>query len=544
MQKPLILIGFMGAGKTKVGQFLARRLNLPFFDLDREIERRTGLSIPAFFSQYGEAAFRQVERDILASLFSTDNASFVLATGGGAVLEPENRRRLWAGGTVIYLEASPEEIIRRLQDKSDRPLLVVSGAGNEAVTQALRLTRAKELLARRAPLYEKAHLRVDTTGLTAEEVTEKILMMLNRETRQMRVDLGERSYDLVIANGVLDQVGQRLAGLPVSRKVMVVSNATVSSLYGEKTTSSLEGAGFAVNWALVPDGEEAKTLPWLSFLYDQAVAARLDRRSPVIALGGGVVGDLAGFLAATYLRGVPLVQVPTTLLAQVDSSVGGKVAINHPKGKNLIGAFYQPWLVLIDPATLRTLPTREVRAGLAEVVKYGVLQDESFLEFLEGNVPAILGLEAILPTIDFSCRTKAAIVSLDEKEEGRRAILNFGHTIGHAVEAVTGFSQYRHGEAVAIGMVGASYLAEKRGWAHGLTARLQRLLEGLGLPTTIAGLRTEELLSAMGYDKKALEGRLRLVLPQAVGKMELVEGITGEEITEALKFLQAGPDVP
>ena len=543
MSESIILIGFMGTGKSKVGQSLAARLDLPFYDLDQEIEKKAGMSIGDYFQRYGEAAFRQLEKETLRDLLTQAAFPFVLATGGGVVLDPENRQRLWAAGLVVALEATPEETLKRLGEKRDRPLLLPPPEVEAAAARTWQMERVKALLTERSPLYGKAHLKVDTTGRTIEEVVAQIMAALKDQffTSRLRVELGERSYDLLLESSGLSRIGEYLALLPVSKRALVVTNATVSSLYAQTITASLAASGFQVHWAIVPDGEEAKSLTWLSRLYDQAVSLQLDRRSPVLALGGGVVGDLAGFFAATYLRGLPLVQIPTTLLAQVDSSVGGKVAVNHPQGKNLIGAFYQPALVLIDPLTLRTLPERELRAGLAEVVKYGVLRSAEFLSYLETNAEAILALEldVVRAIIAFSCQTKAEIVTADEREEGLRSILNFGHTIGHALEAVTGFSQYRHGEAVAIGMIGAAYLAERRGWAPGLLARLETLLKRFGLPTTLPGLSSGELLRAMGYDKKARSGQIRFVLPVAIGKMELVDDLTDEEITAALHFLGA-----
>jgi 3-dehydroquinate synthase len=319
----------------------------------------------------------------------------------------------------------------------------------------------------------------------------------------------------------------------------VVTNPVVAGLYGETVKRSLAEAGFQVGEAQIPDGEEYKTLATVAGLYDAAFTGGLERGDAVLALGGGVVGDIAGFLAATYMRGVPFVQVPTTLLAQVDSSVGGKVGVNHPGGKNLIGAFYQPRFVLIDPDTLATLPSREVRAGLAEVIKYGVISDAGFFSWLEANIDRLLNLEpaALEHAIAASCRIKAAVVSADETEAGLRAILNFGHTVGHALEAVTGYQRFVHGEAVAIGMVAAARLAVRLGYFEPPGAeRITGLVLRAGLPAEVpADVEPEILLETMRRDKKVAADRLTFVLPEAVGRVRVVRGVAAEDVLAVLK---------
>jgi 3-dehydroquinate synthase len=321
--------------------------------------------------------------------------------------------------------------------------------------------------------------------------------------------------------------------------MLVVTNPVVAGLYGEAVKRSLAEAGFQVGEAQIPDGEEYKTLATVAGLYDAAFTGGLERGDAVLALGGGVVGDIAGFLAATYMRGVPFVQVPTTLLAQVDSSVGGKVGVNHPGGKNLIGAFYQPRFVLIDPDTLATLPSREVRAGLAEVIKYGVISDAGFFSWLEANIDRLLNLEpaALEHAIAASCRIKAAVVSADETETGLRAILNFGHTVGHALEAVTGYQRFVHGEAVAIGMVAAARLAVRLGYFEPPGAeRITGLVLRAGLPAEVpAGVVPGALLEAMRRDKKVVANRLTFVLPEAIGRVRVVRGVAAEEVLAVLK---------
>ncbi len=346
------------------------------------------------------------------------------------------------------------------------------------------------------------------------------------ERGRVHVDLGERSYDVLVDVGLRGRVGEHLQEVVAPSRVAVITDETVRDLYGGDVVRSLAEAGLESTTVAVPPGEGAKSLPQAGALYPKLLAAGMDRRSAVVALGGGVVGDLAGFVAATYMRGVPYVQVATTLLAMVDSSVGGKVAVDLPEGKNLVGAFHQPRLVLTDPETLRTLPDRELRSGLAEVVKYGVILDAHFFSYLECHADGLLALEAEVTAtaIRRSCELKAQVVEEDERETGIRAILNYGHTFAHALEVLSGYTRYRHGEAVARGMVAASLLAEELGLVPSeVTARQVELLGRLGLEVRMpAELGVEELLDCFFRDKKTLGGKLRLVLPVALGEVRVV----------------------
>lgn len=341
---------------------------------------------------------------------------------------------------------------------------------------------------------------------------------------RIRVELKERSYDIHVGRGILKDVGRLVRDLGLKGRAAVITNPTVGGLYGGAVADGLASAGLSPFFITVPDGEEYKSIEEASKIYDALISERLERSSPIIALGGGVIGDMAGFVAATYLRGVPYIQVPTTLLSQVDSSVGGKTAVNHPKGKNLIGAFYQPRAVFIDPDVLKTLPEREVKAGLAEVVKYGVIWDAGFFSFLEENASKLMkpGPE-IERAIEASCRIKAEVVGLDEKEEGLRAILNFGHTFGHAIEALAGYGAYRHGEAVAIGMRMAARLSERLGLCRECGPRLEGLLKALGIPFSPPAIPSADFLDAMRLDKKVVGKRIRFVLAIELGKVVLQE---------------------
>ncbi len=355
-----------------------------------------------------------------------------------------------------------------------------------------------------------------------------------------RVNLGERSYDICIGSYILKDIGNKLKKFGFSPKSAIISNPTVYKLYGKKTINSIKAAGFDVIPIIIPDGERYKDINTVQKIYEKLLKHRLDRKSAIIALGGGVIGDITGFAASTYMRGIHYIQIPTTLLAQVDSSVGGKTGVNHRLGKNMIGTFYQPRLVWIDIDTLNTLPRRELLAGLAEVIKYGVIWDNRFFEFLEKNIEKIFDLDK--KTLSFlikrSCEIKADVVSKDERESGLRAILNYGHTIGHAVETVTRYKKFLHGEAVAIGMHLEARLSElQRLLRRNDVSRIKSLIEDYGLPSEIpAGLKTDALMSSMQLDKKAEAGELKFILPEKIVKVKIQKGINKGYIEKALKF--------
>lgn len=347
--------------------------------------------------------------------------------------------------------------------------------------------------------------------------------------RTVRVELGDRSYDILIERGILKEVGPMMKAIGLKGSAAIVTNPTVFALYGDTVVRSLETAGFKPVVITVPDGEEYKSLEVAGEIFDSLIENRFERSSPIVALGGGVIGDMAGFVAAAYLRGVPFVQVPTTLLSQVDSSVGGKTAVNHPKGKNLIGAFYQPRAVFIDPEVLKTLDERELRAGLAEVIKYGVIWDKEFFAFLEENADRLLHPgDEIIEAIERSCAIKAEVVGKDEKEESLRAILNFGHTFGHAIEALSGYGTFRHGEAVAIGMAMAASLSAKLGGCTECGPRITALLKRLGMPYTPPSISPDDFINAMKLDKKVSSGRIRFILASGMGEVFLKEVSEGE----------------
>ena len=336
------------------------------------------------------------------------------------------------------------------------------------------------------------------------------------------VNLGQRSYPIELGAGLLSRVGEMMKAQGIGGRVGIVSNPAVADLYGEEARESLRGAGYETTLVLIPEGEAHKNTASLGLIYDALVEHRFDRSATLIALGGGVIGDVTGYAAATFLRGIGFVQIPTTLLAQVDASVGGKTAVNHHQGKNLIGAFHQPRLVVIDMNTLRTLPQREFAAGMAEVIKHGIIEDAGFFGFLEEEMDALLRMEpaAVETAVAASCRIKAAVVEQDEREDDRRAILNFGHTIGHALESFTGYERFLHGEAVAIGMIQAAALSAGRGLCSAAElGRIEALLRRAGLPWRLPeDIALEDLVAGMALDKKSHAGKIKFVLCEGIGR--------------------------
>jgi shikimate kinase/3-dehydroquinate synthase len=519
----------MGSGKTTIGRLLARRLNKRFIDSDHAIEARTGATIPWIFEIEGEASFRRREADMIREL--TGQRGIVLATGGGAVLDAASRAFLAERGTVIYLRAGIGSILQRTSHDKNRPLLQTADPRK----------KLEELLAQREPLYrEIADLVIDTGRPNVQSMVQTILDQLDalhagrarrgkaasmNQTahlgfnRNLNVELGERSYPIAIGPGVLDDAAQ-LARHIGGNKAAIVTNTTVAPLYLEKVAAPLRALGREVVEIILPDGEEHKHWGSLMAVFDALLANKCDRKTTLIALGGGVIGDLTGYAAASYMRGVPFVQIPTTLLAQVDSSVGGKTGINHPLGKNMIGAFYQPRAVLADTSTLSTLPDRELSAGLAEVIKHGAILDAAFFDWIEANIVKLMArdAQALSHAIARSCEIKADVVRKDEREGGLRAVLNFGHTFGHAIEAGLGYGTWLHGEAVGCGMVMAADLSHRLGLVDAATLeRVRALVKAAGLPVAAPDLGAERWVELMEVDKKNEGGAIKFILLKPLG---------------------------
>lgn len=522
----IILAGFMGSGKTSVGRELARRIGTDFVDTDDLIVEAEGRCIASIFREEGEAYFRRLEQRVVAEVAS--RRGVVVSTGGGVIENPENVKALKAAGVMVWLRTEPEVILKRtMTEGGTRPLLNVDEP----------LKEIQRLLKKRTPLYMEADLVLDTSYITVGEAVDDLSDRLALSGRRVRVELGPRSYDILIGRGVLQGLGGRVIGLRPTG-VAVVSNPTVHGLYGEQVEGMLRAQGISPQRILIPDGESYKDFLWLYKILGELLTAGFDRQGLVIALGGGVIGDIAGFAAATYMRGIRCLQVPTTLLSQVDSSVGGKTGVNHPLGKNMIGAFFQPSLVIMDVDLLRTLPGRELKAGLAEIIKYGVIRDSAVFELLEREREDILKLGPTLEQLIVrSCRIKADVVNEDERESGVRAILNFGHTFGHAVETLTGYTCFLHGEAVAIGMrVAADLAARLKLISRPDATRIRRLIKAYGLPVSIPGdISAGAMMDAMLHDKKAVGKKMRLVLPTAIGRVEIRDGIADSIIIKAIE---------
>lgn len=504
----IVLTGFMGTGKTTIGQALAVRLGWRYLDTDLEIERRAEMSIPEIFARHGEEHFRNLERQLCRELISRQGT--VIATGGGMPLDPENRKLLNSSGVVICLRCSSEEILARVGNNGGRPMLEDKDPAE----------RVDFLLREREASYSSFAYQVNTTDLPVEDAVNRAVEIAQNgkgPSRFLAVNLpGGGDYTIAIGSGCLDQLGEMLRDRGLSSRIAVVTDFNVAKLYADQVVSALERGGFKPFLCTVPPGEGSKNLEQLSSLYHSFLAGRLDRRGSVVALGGGVIGDLAGYAAATYMRGVALVQCPTTLLAMVDSSVGGKTGVDLLEGKNLVGAFKQPVLVAADTQALATLPEREIRMGMAELIKHAVIGDPELFEALERSDRAA-GLDAAL--IARSANVKVRVVESDPFESGPREVLNLGHTVGHAVEKCSRYTM-GHGDAVAVGLVAAARFSEQIGLcAPTVAERLESLLSRTGLPVRHSA-DPDELVEVMAADKKSVDGRVRFVLIKKIGLVE------------------------
>lgn len=533
----VVLYGFMGVGKTAVGEELARRLGWRFLDTDRLVEQRAGKPVARVFDEEGETAFRALEREAVAEAARVRPA--VVACGGGAVLEPVNAEVLRECGTMVWLRA-PLQLLQTRWASVDHSLL-----------RGDLWARGEALLRERTPRYQAlAEVVVDTDGLSPPEVAARVLQaVLAKATRTVEVAVPAGRYSVRVGEGVLPTVGLDLWQQQV-RRAALVSHPRLWRLYGEQLAACLKAWGVETVPMLVPPGERSKSLTWAARLYARMAAAELDRAGAVVSLGGGVVGDLAGFVAGTYMRGVRFVQLPTTLLAQVDASVGGKAAVNVPAGqhgpvRNLVGVFWQPQVVVADVATLRTLPPRELRAGLAECIKHGAIWDAGLWAWTDRQLQAILRrrAEVLVELVARNVAVKAAVVGQDERETtGLREALNFGHTVAHALEAATGYRLYLHGEAVAVGMVAEAQAGVRAGVTDpSVPEALQEMLERAGLPTRLPAVSARCLVDLMRLDKKSRQGRLRFSLVEQLGRARTGVEVPEEVVTSVLTDLGAEP---
>ncbi|WP_237213877.1 3-dehydroquinate synthase [Falsiroseomonas oryziterrae] len=536
--RAVVLVGMPGSGKSSIGRRIAARLGLPFADADAEIEAAAGLPITEIFARYGEPHFRDGERRVISRILA--GPPVVLATGGGAFADARTRQAVHRSGALsVWLRCELPTLLRRVAGREHRPMFL-----NADPREVL-----ERLMAARHPLFAEADLIVDCTDEPPDVTTRRVLdaIAAHREPQRLTVGLGARAYEIVVGEGLLARAGALLAPLLPARRVAVISDSDVARLHLPALRAGLEQAGVTVLAEhLVPPGEPTKCFAALQGALEAILGAGADRRTTVVALGGGVVGDLAGFAAAVALRGLPFVQIPTTLLAQVDSSVGGKTGINLALGKNLVGAFHQPRLVLADTATLATLPLRELRAGWAEVAKHGLIASEDFWQWCEAHGPrAVAGeADALAHAVLESCKLKSAVVAADEREEseeGGRALLNLGHTFGHALEAESGYGgALLHGEAVAVGLGLAAALSARLGHcAQEWPGRVISHLQSVGLPARLGDLdrafSAERLIARMRKDKKAREGAMRFVLLKGPGACFTAGDVPPEQVERLLR---------
>ncbi|HEX2612286.1 MAG TPA: 3-dehydroquinate synthase [Fibrobacteria bacterium] len=532
LTRSIFFTGFMATGKSRIGSLTAASLGWKFYDTDKLIEERAGKSIPEIFAERGEVGFRELEAAALREI--CEAGPIVAALGGGTLLNPASLELARRHGAIVNLYAAPEVILERANRKKDsRPLL--AGLDDDA-----KLARIKAMLADRKPVYELADFQFESGDDVPHHVlTRRIIQRLQvEELEPLWVELGARRYPIYIGEDLSDHAGAIAEKAGGSRHAVIVSDQAVKAAQGpmlDRLRHSLRNApGFY--WR---GGEPEKTMSSVQKLITWMLRKGCSRKTVLFAFGGGVTGDMAGFAAAIFMRGADFVQVPTTLLAMVDSSVGGKTGVNHPLGKNMIGAFHQPRAVIISLAALSTLPREEYLAGLAEVAKYAVIKDPELFTYLEQNAAAVLAREpaALEHIIRTSCAIKAAVVGDDEREmgEGGRAILNYGHTFGHAFEFLAGYKDLPHGLAVALGMRCAARLSARLGlWTEAERARHDALLDALEFPRHFTGrFDAEAAWDATGRDKKADKGRRVFILPRAIGAVESVANPPKDDVMAA-----------
>lgn len=548
--KPVVVLcGFMGTGKSSVGELLAQTLGVDFIDTDAVIEAREGMRVADIFDKHGESRFRELEAEVCHGLDPRHGA--VIATGGGMVVDARNRVHLQSLGTTVLLEASVDVIVGRVGGAGDRPML----GGDAVQSDDVARGRVEALLESRADVYHECELRLDTTRRTPAESAFDIAEMLAARARghalvPLRVDtrplpgraptLGNTRLCRVVAGrGAAAALGDWLERLDLTTSVLFLTPAHIGDVALARIAPSLDAR--SIPWAriAVDDGDGHKTLAQVDRILDDLAAAGAGRDSVAVAVGGGVTGDVAGFAASTYMRGIPFVQVPTSLLAQVDASVGGKVGVNHPRAKNLIGSVYQPHLVLADPDLLDTLPDGELANGMAEVIKTAIIGSPELFEQLGHEPVDGRPTTAFLDRVVAECvRVKGHIVECDPYERDLRRVLNLGHTLGHALESALAYTGLKHGEAVGLGLLAAWHLAAARGVAerHWLDAT-RSLLERFGLPTAVPDVDEGRVRDAIKLDKKRRSGRMTFVMPHRPGHVEVVDDVTTDELLHGMKGL-------
>jgi len=511
----IFLYGPSGSGKSTVGKTLAEKLGLSLVDLDALIEEQAGMPIPQIMSEQGMSAFRDKESAALEQV--AKNEAGVVALGGGALLREQNRALAETAGVVVFLQASVDILIARLSADYSRPLL--EGDLRERLTG---------LLEGRKEHYGSFPLRFEVDALTPDQIAWQIQIALGH----FRIGGMGAAYDALVEPDGLNRLGALLYERALDGPVAIVTESNVGPLYAERAEQALHKAGYQTTTITFPAGEANKTLESIQHIWAGLLQGGLDRKSTVVALGGGVTGDMAGFAAATFMRGVRWVGLPTSLLSMVDASLGGKTGIDLPQGKNLIGAFHPPSLVLADPGLLASLPEAELRSGLAEVVKHGIISDPGLFTLCAAGIDSVKS--NLTGIVGRAMAVKAAVIEADPYERGIRASLNLGHTVGHAVELVSEF-KLRHGEAIAIGTVVEARLAERLGLATGgLAEEIATALEGLSLPTRIpSDMSHEAIIQAMKVDKKKAAGVVKFALPVKIGQVKV--GVAVEALETAFE---------
>lgn len=520
--KMLFLYGPPGVGKTTLGKVLAERMNLPFVDLDRSVQNAAGCSVKDIFAKEGESGFRTRELAALKEVCAGPRA--VVALGGGTLLSAEAQSLARASGTIVCLDCPPDVLRTHINiNPGTRPLLA---NGIDSSGKPL-----EDLLAARAGHYASFPRRLDVTGLSLDEMAERAETLFGA----FRISSGDVPSEIETGANIIESLGPRMAAIGAGARAVVVSDSNVHPLYGESAESSLRSAGFEVSSVILPPGEKAKTIESAQLIWRECLRAGLERSDMIVAVGGGVVSDLAGFAAATWLRGARWACVPTTLLSMVDASIGGKTGIDLPEAKNMIGAFHAPSLVLSDVETLLSLPVRQLRCGLAEAIKHAVIADPELVSRLplfrglrdaapDDTFDSLSDMDALSAFVARAVAVKVRLVTVDPLEKGIRAKLNLGHTVGHAVEILSGFS-VAHGEAVSIGTVEEAKIAERLGLVSrpGLSAIVARIFGSVGLPVSLPdGISLEDCFPAMRHDKKKKDGTVRFALPIDIGEVAVV----------------------
>jgi len=541
----IFLTGLSGVGKTTIGHRTAHLLGWSFIDTDAVLAERMGMPVGQVLIEYGEERFRQLESEVLHEL--GNGTRVVIATGGGTVISQANRDFMRAHGLTVYLEASVDTIWQRTQETS-RPILRPLIAGESGQK------RLQDLYTTRRAWYEEAAIRINTEegsqNILARQLISQALVhgylslpFLAREVYEFPI--GKSHSQAIIEWGGLPGLGKTLRELAFPKRLFIITDSQVGALYAPALQALLAEAGFEPLVFTLPAGEVSKSYQCFQQIIDWLVAQRAEREEAIIALGGGVVGDLAGFVAFSYRRGVPFVQVPTTLLAQVDSAIGGKTGFNHAQGKNMIGAYYQPRLMYVDPALILTLPERVYSEGWVEIVKYAMTLNADLFTFLEENLTALQKRDPALLTsvVSSSIRMKMHIVQNDELDFGQRNILNYGHTFGHALETTTNYTTWLHGEAISIGMEVAARVAVACGiLSPDTAARQTSLLQALNVPIRCPGTDVAAILATMQHDKKVRAGHLRWILPTRIGHAETYQDIDPAIIYEAVTAVCGGKD--